>query len=453
MKKIAIYLLLLLGISALYFIPTHANSGPIEIEEFGSFELVPIEDDDISIASEHLVFDFTKSSNFSSLDIMEVNTIGEVRATYQMHNQAATKQVRMGFPLISQYNSNLMDYTFVTANDVDITPEIFYGRTTQFSEVESLSFEDILDYVYPNNFRFEDTQVGYLYEFTDSTNLLEARFITNSEIQKVVWSGFNSLTYDENFGSVILKQTYVPTNARLFVMGEDIALTTIGGNYTKTQISYNDYIDYIIENNDEFDSDAFSLLANEFDDSIVQNDGGLFHEYYWKNNLSGPRFILLVYTIELNGDNVDNEVSVTYPILPSINYRYTPSLFTYNYLTSPASHWASFSNLTIQVYVNDANPFITASSIEFEKTGTNEFMYVSETLPEENISFTTCASENPRLRTNGYVIFFVLLFIVFPIVAIIVFIGLVSIVLLIVTRYNDKMRRKQNEEIQQVDRL
>ena len=87
--------------------------------------------------------------------------------------------------------------------------------------------------------------------------------------------------------------------------------------------------------------------------------------------------------------------TVTAPIYPEINARYTPPIYSYTYLLSPASTWASFGELEIVVNT----PFyITDNTIDgFIKTD-NGYTYKQNGLPSAELEFTLCTDKNPRFQ-------------------------------------------------------
>ena len=84
--------------------------------------------------------------------------------------------------------------------------------------------------------------------------------------------------------------------------------------------------------------------------------------------------------------------TVTAPIYPEINGSYEPAIYTYTYLLSPASTWASFGEL--EIIIN--TPFyITENSLEgFTKTETG-YTLKRNGLPGGELEFTLSTSENP----------------------------------------------------------
>lgn len=50
--------------------------------------------------------------------------------------------------------------------------------------------------------------------------------------------------------------------------------------------------------------------------------------------------------------------------------------------------WKDFSDLTIRLYLDQDMPVLVDSSLPFEKVGKREYVYTSDTLPEENLEIS-----------------------------------------------------------------
>lgn len=91
--------------------------------------------------------------------------------------------------------------------------------------------------------------------------------------------------------------------------------------------------------------------------------------------------------------------TVTAPIYPGINAKYDPPIYNYTYLLSPASTWANFGQLEIVINT----PFyITENTVDgFTKTDTG-YTLKRNGLPEGELEFVLCSSENPVGRISPY---------------------------------------------------
>ena len=107
------------------------------------------------------------------------------------------------------------------------------------------------------------------------------------------------------------------------------------------------------------------------------------------------------YTLTLEpGQTLTN--TVTAPLYPSIDAEYTPSIYSYTYLLSPAKTWAQFGELKIVVntpyYMTENNQggFLrTEKGYELTLPG----------LPEKELTFTLSESPNPRRPVSLWLLF------------------------------------------------
>lgn len=91
--------------------------------------------------------------------------------------------------------------------------------------------------------------------------------------------------------------------------------------------------------------------------------------------------------------------SVTAPMFPSIDADYSPDLFEYNYLLTPASKWDSFSDLDIRINT-DAYLIEKSAFANFEETDGGYSLHLDD-LPENDLSFTLCESEDPEHKYSA----------------------------------------------------
>ncbi len=90
---------------------------------------------------------------------------------------------------------------------------------------------------------------------------------------------------------------------------------------------------------------------------------------------------------------------VTAPIYPEIDGTFTPFVYSYSYLLSPAAKWADFG--TLDVVIN--TPFyLTDSAVQgFEKTD-NGYTATFDKLPDNELVFRLSESENPKEQRGGF---------------------------------------------------
>lgn len=128
--------------------------------------------------------------------------------------------------------------------------------------------------------------------------------------------------------------------------------------------------------------------------------------------------------------------TVTAPMYPEINGQYDPAIYTYTYLLSPASTWAEFK----EIEININTPFyMTENNIEgFTKTD-NGYTYKQNGLPSGELEFTLCSSEEPVRQISPY---FFMGWIVLGVIVAFIIIIISGIVVFIVVRKKNRRKAK-----------
>lgn len=115
--------------------------------------------------------------------------------------------------------------------------------------------------------------------------------------------------------------------------------------------------------------------------------GGIYTE---KSAFSLMRWYEYTLTLE-PGQTLTN--TVTAPLYPAIDAGYTPSIYSYTYLLSPAKTWAQFGEL--KIVVNTPYYMTENNQGSFSKTEKG-YELTLPGLPEEELTFTLSESEHPR---------------------------------------------------------
>lgn len=115
--------------------------------------------------------------------------------------------------------------------------------------------------------------------------------------------------------------------------------------------------------------------------------GGIYTE---KSSFSLMRWYEYTLTLE-PGQTLIN--TVTAPLYPAIDAGYTPSIYTYTYLLSPAKTWAQFGDLKIVVNT----PYYMTENNQDSFSGTEKgYELTMPGLPEKELTFTLSEAEHPR---------------------------------------------------------
>lgn len=131
-------------------------------------------------------------------------------------------------------------------------------------------------------------------------------------------------------------------------------------------------------------------------DALLENEEGLTLKKS-PQELDVSERLMRWYEYKLSvpaGKSVVN--SVTAPLYPDINIGYTPPIYSYTYLLSPASTWAEFGSFELAI---ETPYFLTAGSLQFEK-GEGGYTYSQRGLPEGELTFTLSTAENPAQNSQ-----------------------------------------------------
>ncbi len=166
-------------------------------------------------------------------------------------------------------------------------------------------------------------------------------------------------------------------------------------------ISETDWYNAMVEDLKTSDKEWGSSIKNESGETETV-PGGVLSCCAYDFDLTGS--LLRWYEYELRvpaGETVTN--TVTAPMYPAINSDFTSPVFTYTYLLSPAKGWADFKLLDIKI--NTPVYLLESTVLGFEKTEEG-YSLLLDSLPEEDLTFTLCAEENPVRAVPSYTFHF-----------------------------------------------
>lgn len=139
---------------------------------------------------------------------------------------------------------------------------------------------------------------------------------------------------------------------------------------------------------------------------------------------------------------------VVAPLYPDVNEYYEPPVYTYNYLLSPASSFAKFSDLSITVntdyYILSGYTSFNGvnNSVSFTKTE-NGYSAHFNNLPKGELWFELCSSENPEYDNGMDGLWILLIALAIPFLFI--FIVIIAVIAVAVRR-----KRKNRREMERV---
>ena len=146
------------------------------------------------------------------------------------------------------------------------------------------------------------------------------------------------------------------------------------------------------------------------------------------------------------GERLTN--TVTAPLYPHINGRYEQPTYAYEYFLTPASTWTEFG--TLDLYIN--TPYVmvkerkgeySIAPKEWTKTDAGYKIHL-DGLPDENLIFTLCEVETPKLAVTPYTILFIVI-IVIGVLLVLAVIGVPTVLIVILIKLAKKRKKKQAE--------
>ena len=184
------------------------------------------------------------------------------------------------------------------------------------------------------------------------------------------------------------------------------------------------------------ESDWYNIIVELYKQATVENSGAIFISVYD----TGERLksLLRWYEYEITlapGEKITNTIEA--PLYPTIDEEYDHDIYRYNYLLSPASTWAKFGNLNVDI--NTPLYLIDNSQDGFTKTKTG-YNFKSSGLPEGELRFSLSTVEKPERKSNigTFYILGMLMFGLLQILPIIV--GVVAVVVLVVVWVGNRRR-------------
>ncbi len=156
-------------------------------------------------------------------------------------------------------------------------------------------------------------------------------------------SMFLSPNIEENDVQVKIDQTEIVFEAESYALNYDTTIATDGWQYAVLTGADTAYADNTVD-------------SITFDMEFVAME---------------EREIMISYIYQLGG-------------YPNYDYNAKEGIITY-YLT-PATMWKDFENLTINLYLDEDMPIIKESNLDFEKVDARTYQYVSDSLPEDDLS-------------------------------------------------------------------
>ena len=394
-KKITAGILLLLLLAGGCAQPAYANSAQRHwsgTDVTGA--VVTGEDCPIVVERELLTFDVQEfpEQYYPDTDSFLAYT-GKVTAEYTFRNPADyTVTATLAFPFGNPPHYGEYIYDQATGRPVDVSDTLKYGVTLDGKPIEaavrhtlkarhtSFSLDEDLpklaDSYICDSFFVPDMPVRVQrYSVTgidEEYGAATAAFVINADSAKT------RVLCEKQTGGARLKKG---SQASCWVQNGDTITVYIFGELPKEELIWTLYENGACEKVIEGTvSSEFSEMTFK-DYGLVQIEAGVFSLMRWYE-----------YTITLEpGQTLKN--TVTAPLYPSIDADYTPSIYAYTYLLSPAKTWTQFGELDITV---NTPYYMTECGIDgFTRTDSGYALSLPG-LPEGELTFTLSEAERPQ---------------------------------------------------------
>jgi len=391
----------------------YGNSGPTYWSGYPAADVMVVQENSpIEITKEILRFDFT------TIGIESFTLMGEVEATYHMMNSNDKEEaVQMAFPYIGNLSDRNTKAPVPFIDGIPISYQLYLGEPIgnhQETREKAFNFASILNGITKEPYQakhFSINEIGRQYRIKVNTKLedginLKVSFPFDSEKSKIISSGFNGYAGSQN-EMVLSARLRNDEVLEIFVLGEDIPFDIVG--YTNgeatvestafehtvdvEEISFKEYFDHLIKDALP-EAYAGSLAENQLYnhyarglDRIFDQENGYFSEEHLSGLRSQDHIMTLVYDVDFAAKE-EREVKVQYVASGTMDKTRTKTpLYTFDYILNPASNWAAFQDLTIEVKTPDVAPYVVKSTIPLTKNEDGIYGANLAQLPQEDFTF------------------------------------------------------------------
>lgn len=468
-KQLYLLLGLILTLPSTSMIGAKANSAQYSF--YGSMAsgvILTDEDSPIEVTSEELVFNIHELPPSRDLELATYES--NVSATYHFYNPADfDAHARLVFPLgdIPSY-VNGDDYeTMIESYDIQldgvVAPHQIRHTYQHYAETFNVS-RDItrLRDTKVNDVFFNDTLAVYHYTVTiDALSTM-----TESAISLVVprsYAGYiftDAYFWTKEVGTKYEIQLSAKEGQLFHLYFLDVDFTNLATSFKLYDTFYDanefNYTAAVIGNQIPFND----LIMADYDPESIISEVDYYNaeidmlnlrfkpagnlKFGW-TRLFDLRSDLLVWfdynMTVLSKQTVVNQV--TAPLFPAIREDYEPSVYDFTYLLTPASTWAAFGELTIEI---KTDLYLISSSLPGFSDEVDGYRLELVTLPETELTFRLSESREPKLHNYGMDTLMMVLAIFAALGAMIIvplIISLVTAGIIILIIHNVSKRKKQ----------
>jgi len=282
----------------------------------------------------------------------------------------------------------------------------------RFNAVEDMQL--IKDGFDQDEYFYTDKKVyKYVYSVNDDVNGRKLEFQFNTSDRKIVTDYYS---YSGSSTCTLYVDTVGKQELTFYVIGEDLDLaaseeTVIneqkGGHLTlvsRTEQTFGDELAFINrpKDSDISDVDWYNALSRKF--NYVRNVAVFPPQYLTVLGIDGYNdgyelFRWCQYKLSIApGQSVVNAVTV--PLFPSVDEHYDPDVYEFTYYLSPATTWAGFKDLTVNIHTNGY--VLKYQDKGFEKVD-GKYTYHTDTLPSGELTFKVCKEEKPTTQYGSVI--------------------------------------------------
>lgn len=424
--------------------------------------LVTMENCPIVVDKEDLDFYVEYTDDTPSRDdIYYAARFGYVTATYTFRNPSEnTINMDVVFPYgYAPKNDKIVEKECsvkVNGEDVAWKKRYTLKEYYRFNAVDDMQL--INDGFDQDEYFYTDKKVyKYVYSVNDNVNgrKLEFQFASSSD-RKIVTD-----YYSYSGSSTLYVDTVGKQELTFYVIGEDLDLAACeetvineqkGGHLTlvsRTEQTFGDELAFINrpKDSDISDVDWYNALSSKFD--YVRNVTVFSPQYLTVLGIDGYNggyelFRWCQYTLSIApGQSVVNAVTV--PLFPSVDVHYDPDVYEFTYYLSPATTWAGFKDLTVNIHTNGY--VLKYQDKGFEKVD-GKYTYHTDTLPSGELTFKVCKEEKPTTQYGGVIssVIMVLAKVIGFGVLLPVSIALIVIVIIVIVKAVKRKKKKKLEQ-------
>ncbi|HEX3037889.1 MAG TPA: hypothetical protein VHO94_02720 [Oscillospiraceae bacterium] len=405
-------ILLCLMLTVIYAVPASANSGPSRFENPPAYGIAPVKDCPITVESENLTFQgMNQRENYSEIT-------AKVTAAYRMKNPTANAMnVQMTFPIIcdfKQLSANGGIKISAGGKDLPFTISLtspapnfsvdnhLYDKSGKLNTSFLPDFKTMLKnaVLIPNPTKHITDQNATYYQVKNVKGFLK---VTMTAPQKktgiisfshqptvrsgdqVTLGGYTEGGYLSTFSFVAIGEK--PENIKISAYEDSFCkkeLSTVP-QLTVTQASPKELCMQCIANDYQIKEPlAQSIALGYMDNTLAQT--GLCDMEAVGNIDKVNRIYLLNYTVPFAANSEQN-VSVSYTTVPSMQEDKDFTTNTFAYLSNPAKNWASFQNLNVTVIPPSKDYTLTSSTIDLKADSSGNYKASLPTLPQNDIAF------------------------------------------------------------------